>query len=110
VDVGSRKLLAPEAQKSLRTWANQEVAKTEGSKALKALKIRPESWKVLSVADGPALSVVGDFEEGNEKKVGYSVFTLGTSNAAAFTLYAPAKDFEAFQPQFDAIVNSYKEK
>jgi hypothetical protein len=110
VDVGSRKLLRPEAQKSLRTWAEQEVAKTERSKAMKALKIRPESWKVRSVADCPALSVVADFEEGKEKKIGCSVFTLGNSNVAVFSLYAPAKDFEAFQPKFDAIVDSYKEK
>jgi len=108
VDVGSRKLLRPEAQKSLRTWAKQEVAKSEGRS--KTLKIRPESWKVRPVADCPALSVVADFEEGKEKKVGYSVFTLGNSNTAVFSLYAPAKDFEAFQPKFDAIVDSYKEK
>jgi hypothetical protein len=108
VDVGSRKVLRPEAQKSLRTWAKQEVAKSEGRS--KTLKIRPESWKVRPVADCPALSVVADFEEGKEKKVGYSVFTLGNSNTAVFSLYAPAKDFEAFQPKFEAIVDSYKEK
>jgi len=110
VDVGSRQLLRPEAQKSLRTWAEQEVAKTEGSKAMKALKIRPDSWKDRTVADCPALSVVADFEEGKEKKIGCSVFTLGNSNAAVFSLYAPAKDFEAFQPKFDAMVDSYREK
>ena len=110
VDVGSRKLLPPEAQKSLRTWAEHEVAKSEASKTLKALVIRPDSWKERSVAGKPGLSLVGDYEEGKEKKVGYSVFTLGNSNAAVFSLYAPAKDFEAFQPKFDAIVDSYKEK
>ncbi len=62
------------------------------------------------MAGQPGLSLVGDYEEGKEKKVGYSVFTLGNSNAAVFSLYAPAKDFEAFQPKFEAIVDSYKEK
>ena len=65
---------------------------------------------MVTVAGSPALSVVGDFEEGKEKKIGYSVFTLGNSNAAVFTLYAPAKDFEACKPEFEAIVESYKEK
>ena len=40
-------------------------------------------------------------EEGKEKRVAYSVFTLGNSNAAVFSLYAPAKDFAAFQPKFE---------
>ena len=77
---------------------------------MKALKIRTESWKERTVAGSPALSVVGDFEEGKEKKVGYAVFALVKTNAAVFTLMAAAKDFEASQPTFEAIVNSYKEK
>jgi hypothetical protein len=38
------------------------------------------------------------------------VFTFGESNAATFVLLCQAKDFEAFRPKFEALVDSYKEK
>jgi hypothetical protein len=110
VNVGSRKDLWPEAQKSLRTWADKEIADGEGSKLLKELTIRPDSWKDRTVAGKPGLSLIGDFVEGKEKKVGYAVFTFGNTNAATFVLFASTKDFEAFLPKFEAIVDSYKEK
>jgi hypothetical protein len=110
VSVGSRKALWPEAQKSLRAWADKEIADGEGSKALKELTIRPDSWKDRTVAGKPGLSFIGDFVEGSEKKIGYAVFTFGDTNAATFVLLCAAKDFEAFQPKFDALVDSYKEK
>ncbi len=110
VSVGSRKVLWPEAQKSLRAWADKEIAEGEGSKTLKELTIRPDSWKERTVNGKPGLSLVGDFVEASEKKIGYAVFTLGDTKAATFVLLCPAKDFEAFQPKFEAIVDSYKEK
>jgi len=110
VNVGSRKTLWPEAQKSLRAWADKEIADGEGSKVLKELTVRPESWKDRPVAGKPGLSFIGDFVDGKEKKVGYAVFTFGDTNATTFVLLAQAKDFEDFLPKFDAIVDSYKEK
>ena len=110
VNVSSRTNLWPEAQKSLRAWAEKEIADGEGSKILKDLVIRPESWKDRMVAGKPGISFIGDFVEGDEKKIGYAVFTFGNNNAATFVLLAGAKDFEAFQPKFEAIVESYKEK
>ena len=110
VNVGSRKTLWPEAQKSLRAWADKEIADGEGSKTLKELTIRPDSWKDRAVAGKPGLSFIGDFVEGGEKKIGYAVFTFGNTNAATFVLLVPAKDFEAMQPKFEVIVDSYKEK
>jgi hypothetical protein len=110
VQVGSRTNLWPEAQNSLRAWAEKEIADGEGSKILKDLVIRPESWKDRMVAGKPGLSFIGDFVEADEKKIGYAVFTFGNTNAATFVLLAGAKDFEAFQPKFEAIVDSYKEK
>src|ERR1019366_4611981 len=86
VSVSSRKALWPEAQKSLRAWADKEIADGEGSKMLKDLQIRPESWKDRTVAGKPGLSFIGDFVEGSEKKIGYAVFTFGDSNAATFVL------------------------
>src|ERR1019366_794364 len=110
VQVGSRTNLWPEAQKSLRAWAEKEIADGEGSKTLKELTIRPDGWKDRTVAGKPGLSLIGDFVEGDEKKIGYAVFTFGNTNAATFVLLAGAKDFEAFQPKFEALVDSYKEK
>jgi len=110
VNVGSRKAHGPKPQQTLREWAEQEVKEGEANMTLKALKIRPESWKERTVAGSPAFSVMGDFEEGKEKKVGYAVFSVGKSNAAVFAVIAPAKDFEASQPKFDSIVDSYQEK
>ena len=110
VSVGSRKVLWPEAQNSLRAWAEKEIAEGEGSKTLKDLKVRPDSWKDRTVAGKPGLSLIGDYVEGSEKKIGYAVFTLGNTNAATFVLLVGARDFEAFQPKFEALVDSYKEK
>ena len=110
VQVGSRANLWPEAQKSLRAWADKEIADGEGSKILKNLVIRPDSWKDRTVAGKPAVSFIGDFVDGDEKKIGYAAFTFGNTNAATFVLLAEAKDFAAFQPKFEAIVDSYKEK
>jgi hypothetical protein len=110
VSVGNRKLLSPEEQQSLRAWAEKEIAQGEGRESLKELQIRPDSWKDRTVAGKPGLSLIGDFVEADEKKIGYVVFTLGNTNAAMFGLLARAKDFEVFQPKFEAIVDSYKEK
>ena len=110
VSVSSRKALWPEAQQSLRAWAEKEIVDGAASKARKQLHIRPESWKDRPVAGKPGLSFIGDYVEGAEKKTGYAVFTFGNTNAAMFVLLAGAKDFGAFQPKFEAIVDSYNEK
>jgi hypothetical protein len=110
VNVGSRTNLWPEAQKSLRAWAEKEIADGEGSKQLKELRIRPDGWKDRPVAGEPGLSLIGDYVEREEKKICYAVFTFGNTKAACFVLLSKTKDFEAFQPKFEAIVDSYKEK
>ena len=110
VSVGTRKALWPEAQKSLRAWADKEITDGEGSKTLKDLQIRPDSWKDRAVAGKPGISFIGDYVDGTEKKISYAVFTFGDANAATFVLLCGAKDFEAFQPEFEALVDSYKEK
>jgi hypothetical protein len=110
VNVGTLKAHGPKAEQSLREWADKEIIEDDSTKALKNLKLRPESWKERTVDGYPALTVVGDFEEGKDKKVGCGVFSLGKINAVVFTLTASAKDFEASKPSFEAIVDSYKEK
>ncbi len=110
VNVGSKADHGPKPTQSLREWAEKDLIEGEAVMIMKALKIRPDSWKERTVAGRPALSLVGDFEDGKEKKVGYAVVTADETDAAVFTLLVPAKDFQAYQPKLDAIVDTYKEK
>jgi hypothetical protein len=106
VSVGSVKDLKPEAQKSLRDWAEQEVV--EGNKTLQDLHIRSQSWKEQTVAGHPGLSVLGDYLDGKDKKVVYAMFTQGDTQAAVFTLLVGATDLETYRPKFEALVDSFK--
>ncbi|HOX58093.1 MAG TPA: tetratricopeptide repeat protein [Candidatus Paceibacterota bacterium] len=110
VNVGSREIHGPKAGQSLREWAEKEVIAGEAVKTLKALKIRPESWQERTVAGQAGMSVVGDFMDKKEKKVGYAVFVPGKANTAVMTLIVPEKDFEGCKPAFEAVVDSYREK
>ncbi len=94
-----------ESKKSLRALADSII---EERKIELGLTVRTNSWRDLTVAGLPALSFVCDYAEGKEDKVGYGICSLGTANAIAFSALLPAKDFEAFRPKFDAIVDSYK--
>ena len=94
----------------MREWAEKEVIAGDAVKTLKALKIRPESWQERTVAGQPGLSVVGDFLDKKEKKVGYAVFVAGKTHTAVLTLIVAAKDFEGCKAKFEGIVESYKEK
>ena len=110
VNVESREVYGPKAGQSLRDWVEKDVIEGDAVKTLKALKIRPESWKERTVAGQRGLSVVGDFLEKKEKKVGYAIFVPGKAHMATFTLVVAAKDFQACRPDFEAIVDSYREK
>jgi hypothetical protein len=98
--------LKEESQKSVRAWATHQSE--AAAKTLKNWKVRPESWKDLKVAGQSAVSVVGDFVEGQEKKVAYGVFAFVNGNAVEFSFNAPAADLDALLPKFEAMVASYK--
>lgn len=106
--VGALENLKAGEKKSPRDWAESEAV--DGSKVLKGLKIRPESWQERNVAGHSGVSVIGDFVEGQEKKVAYAVFSFGNTTATEFRFVVGSKDFADFQPRFDAIVDSYKVK
>jgi tetratricopeptide (TPR) repeat protein len=97
--------LKPEARKSVRTWAEDLVAEHAGSKEF---KLRAESWKERPVAGNSGISVIGDYVEANEKKVGYLLCAFGKTTASHFVLLVPAKDFESMRPKLDAIADSYR--
>jgi hypothetical protein len=69
-----------------------------------------DSWQDIVINGQPAVSVVSGYTEGNDKHTLWSVFTLGPTNAEAFDFATVSKDFAAFQPKFEAIVDSLKTK
>ena len=99
--------LKPEANKSVRAWAESIIAKDGLQRATKA---RADSWQERTVAGKPGVSFIADFEEAGEKKVSYGVCTFGAKDAVLFNLEAAAKDLEELRPLFDSIVDSYQPK
>jgi len=99
--------LKPEANKSVRAWAEWIVAKDGLQRATKA---RADSWQERTVAGKPGVSFIADFEEAGEKKAAYTVCTFGAKDAVLFNLEAAAKDLEELRPLFDSIVDSYQPK
>ncbi len=106
VVVGSLDKLKPEQRKSLRDWADSEIADPENG--MKDLKVRPDSWQERTVSGQPALSVISDFVDGKDKKVAYAVFSFNGTNGVNLHTLIDAKDFDAFKPKFDALVDSFK--
>jgi hypothetical protein len=104
--VGSLDKLKPEQRKSLRDWADSEIA--DPANGMKDLKIRPDSWQQRTVAGQPALSAIGDFVDGKDNKVAYGVFSFHGTNLVNIHTLVDARDFDAFKPKFDAIVDSFK--
>ncbi len=98
--------LKPEQRDSLRAYADSVVK--EGSRTLKDLKVREDSWKEITIAGQPGLSVVADFVEMKEKQTAYAVFSFRGTNALEILTYAPATDFEAFKPKFQAVIDTAK--
>jgi tetratricopeptide (TPR) repeat protein len=100
--------LKPEEKKSLRDAANLRIAQAEEAKTLKDLQIRPNSWKDRTIAGKPAISYIGDYTAGKSKNITYGVSSFGESNEVVFVMHTAARDFDALQPQMDAIIDSYK--
>jgi len=98
--------LKEEEKKSLRAYADAQIA--DGMKALKDLKVRPDSWKNLTIAGQPGLSAMADFVEGREKKTGYVAVAFVGTKAVQFISYTLAADFETFLPALSSVVDSLK--
>jgi hypothetical protein len=70
--------------------------------------VRSDSWQARTVSGRPGISFIGDYVEGDEKKVAYGVCSLGTTNAVQFVFQLPAEKFETLRPQFESIVDSFQ--
>jgi len=98
--------LKDDEKKSLRAYADAQIA--DGMKSLKDLKVRPDSWKDVTIAGQPGLSAIADFSEGREKKTGYIAVAFVGAKAVQFISYMLAADFETFQPQLNSVIDSLK--
>ena len=95
--------LDPEAQKSVRVWADKLLQEHGASKEI---KVRADSWQERNVAGEEGVSVIADFRDGKEDKIAYLVCSLGKRRATSFVLLTKAQDFEAMRGKWDAIVDS----
>ncbi len=96
------------ATNSVRALVEKELA--DAAKTYKNFQVRADSWQERTVAGQPALGVLADYMDGEKPQVGYGVTAIIGSHAAAFQFSIPAKDFEAFRPALDAVVDSFKMK
>ena len=108
VDVKSLEKTPAEKKSSLRTWAESEAE--EAASLYKDFKVRADSWKERTVGGQPAISLLADYTAGKDKNIAYAVLTMSGNKGLLFECMVSAKDFEALQPEFDAIVDSYKSR
>jgi hypothetical protein len=97
--------LEPENKKSVRALADFMV---DANKNALGLTVRTNGWQDRTIAGLPALSFICDYTEGQDEKVFYGICSLAPTNTVDFSAQISAKDFEAYRPKFDAIVDSYK--
>jgi hypothetical protein len=98
-------VLSADTKKSVRDLADSII---DEQKNLLGLTVRTNSWQDRTIAGQPALSFICDYTEGTVDKVAYAVCGYCSTNAVSFSALLPAKDFEAFRPKFDSLVDSYK--
>ena len=96
------------ATNSARALVEKEVA--DAAKKYKNFQVRANGWQERTVAGQPAVSAIADYQDGEKPQIAYGVTGIIGGHAAAFQFLIPAKDFEAFRPKLDAIVDSFKVK
>ena len=98
-----------DGKKAVRDSAEQAV--TARTKELKNYKIRPDSWKEFTVGGLPAVSVIGDYMQVQQKKSDYSVQVLGQTTRALMRLSSCDPDkLDGLRAEFDKIVKTLKIK
>ena len=108
LNMQSLESLSAEDQKSVRAWAEQKAA--AAATRFKDFKIRTDSWKELTMAGRPAVSLVADGEAGSQKNTMCGVYTFVNGKAAEIWFATTADDFEGFLPKFNGVVDSLKMK
>jgi hypothetical protein len=100
--------LSGEERKSVRAWAEQELA--DAAAKTKDHQVREDSWQQRQVGGLPAASYVADFLIGDKKRAEYAVFVLGKSTAVSFNAHTAPDELDDFRKKFDPIIDSYKEE
>jgi hypothetical protein len=98
----------PAARKSVRGWAESEVA--DFAKAWKNFKVRPDSWNNKMIAGREGVTFVGDYVDAQTNKVAYAAFAFGAMNAAEIIMLTTREDLESLRPKFNTILDGYQTK
>jgi len=96
--------LSETARQSSRAWAEEYAAKNMTT----AVKIRPESWKEITIDGRPGVAYTGEDAGGGKKWVQFQVQVLGRKNSELFVLTCAPEKFDALKAQFDSILASYR--
>jgi len=94
--------LSEKARQSARGWME------EGLRKNKMVKVRPDSWKELTIDGRPAVSCVMDFGQGRESRVQFMARVLGTKYSELFVITSAPDKYDALKTQFDRILESYR--
>jgi len=95
------------ARGSARAWAESDIRENL-SKGLNNAKVRADSWKNVTLAGRPAVSVIVDYTEKDKPAVLYSVRAIGAKYSEHFVFALPADQFDAAKASIDQIVTSYR--
>jgi hypothetical protein len=96
--------LSEKARQSARAWMGEYL------QTLKNIRVRPDSWKDLTIDGRPAVSSVADYTEGGKSHVYYMACVLGPKYSEWFVIASVPDKFDALKAQFDTIVASYRTK
>jgi hypothetical protein len=96
--------LSEVARQSSRAWAEEYVAKNMRT----AVKVRPDSWKDVTIDGRPGVAYVAEDTTGGKKWVQFLVQVLGPKNSELFVLTCAPEQFDALKAAFDSILASYR--
>jgi len=102
-------VLSDAEKKSPRAWAESRLAQL--AKSTKNLKVRPESWRNVTVSGHPGVTFLAEYEEIEKPRLYRGVYAIGHGeNAEEFSFTAEKGKFEQLEPAFDSIVKTYQGK
>ncbi len=96
--------LSDAAKKSARAWIDEDL---QGNPQI---KVRPDSWKDVTVDGRPGVSYVADYTENGKPLVQYLTRVVGQKYSELLVITATPDKFDALKTQFDTIVVSYRTK
>jgi hypothetical protein len=96
--------LSETARQSARAWAEEQLGKA------KNVKVRPESWKEVTIDGRTGVSCVAEYTERGKTHVNFLACVLGSKNSEHFVLTCATDKFDALKTQFDSILASYRTK